>query len=765
MLKNALKYSLLLFFLLITANGLAYTVYPACPDFTDIEATHVEAFYGDIYNPLQNSGLVPNRHLVIDTVGTDPNTGNMLQVLAPGESRVVRLGNSNVGFEAEALRYHFLVDLDKSILEVKFAVVFQDPSHPFHQQPRFRVRIMDADGNLLGDCAEYDVTSGNNLEGFNTYDDGITAPVRWRDWSTLLIDLSRYANREVQVEFVTYDCGQGAHYGYAYFTASCTKNQLSMEACSGTEVSLKAPDGFSHYLWDNADITQVTTRVVDGTDKYVSCLLTNEMGCFYTLHGTISGNPAFASDTLIRDSICQGDPYAEYGFFLPPHFEPGNYTYYNTVVNPQNCGAEIMLTLQLFVYQKYYPVFGTICYGENYSEYGFDIIQPAVGNHMFEQTHASATACDSIVQLFLTVNSSFSAPSGILGNATPCIGESAHFYFNDPDTSVVYTWTVPDNAKIVSGQGYSNLYLEFEDVTQGKLLLAAINGCGSTFDSIDIFPQESYKTHIYDTICAGNAYNQNGFVLPQQNELGNFIYRNEFKTAMGCDSNFVLSLFVYPSPENLNIVVERDTFICAGDSVVLHAMGADGSYFIYDVPKVAVGDILCTDGTTEKPAQFVASGKIAKAIVFFVDQTGAHGWAVSLSDLPVPYQWATVNEDIPAIVNRAGSNRQRFLDIDGYGNTESMILIGDATEYPAAYAVDFSNGWYIPAIGQLKVLFEQSYMMIDAYDLLNVDTLDQNLYYLSSSENSQIRGLYFFDNITVLLSKLNMGIVRPVISF
>lgn len=759
------KLTTICLFFLQQSISYAYTVYPSCPDFTDIEASHVEAFYGDIYNPLQDSGLVSNRHMVIDTVGTDPNTGNLLQVLAPSESRVVRLGNENVGFEAEALRYHFLVDIEKSILEVKFAVVFQDPSHPFHQQPRFRVRIMDAGGNLLGDCSEYDVTSGNDLDGFNTYDDGVNAPVRWRDWSSLLIDLSRFAGSEVQVEFITYDCGQGAHYGYAYFTATCMKNQLSVQACSGSEVSLFAPPGYSKYLWDNGETTQSTTRIVDGSDIHVSCLLTNEMGCYYTLYGLISGSDTtYTSDVIIKDSICQGEPYAKNNFYLPVQTNPGDFTYYSSVVNPTNCGEEITVTLQLHVYQKYYNLYDAICFGEDYTEHDFSISQPAVGDHVFQKVYTSIAACDSVVQLYLTVNTAFKAPSGILGDITPCIDEPAHFYFDDVDTSVVYTWVVPNNATIISGQGLNHLYVNFDNDTQGQLFLSAENGCGSISDTIDLFPNPSYHYHLYDTICIGNSYANNGFVLPQQNEIGNFVYRNEFKTTMGCDSNFVLSLFVYPTPEDLKIVIERDTFICAGDSVTLHAISGNANYFLSNSPRVSVGDILCTDSTTVKPANYLASGKTAKGIVFYVDETGKHGWAASLYDLPGTYQWSTVNEDIIGIVNRSGTNRQVFLDIDGYNNTQQMLASGNAAEYPSAYAVDVANGWYIPAIGQLKMLSEQTYMIIDALYILGVDVFESS-YYLSSSENSTFNSIRFSANVPTISLKTVQGAIRPIISF
>ncbi len=759
---------LTLILLINGVNAFSYTVYPSCPDFTDITSSHVEAFYGDTDEPLQDTGLVYNRHVVIDTTGTDPNTGGLLQVIAPGETRVVRLGNDNVGFETEALRYHFNVDIEKSILEVKFAVVFEDPGHPFHQQPRFRVRIMDAGGNLLGDCSEYDVTSGTDLDGFNTYNDSLKtypAPIRWRDWSSLLIDLSRFAGQEVQVEFITYDCGQGAHFGYAYFTATCMKNQLVMDACTGTEVTLEAPGGFASYLWDNNDITQATTRVVDGSDMELSCLLTNEMGCYYTLYGFISGTSPFVNDTVIQDTICQGLSYVNNNFTLAPHSEPGIYTYYNTVINPLTCTPEIDVVLDLLVYQRFYDLSAAICFGEDYTENGFSIIAPPVGIHNFQEVYTRTGVCDSIVSLDLIVNTSFTAPTGILGDASPCQGEALLYYFNDPDTSVVYNWTIPENATLISGQGSANIYLRFNDTIDGQIGLYASNGCGNAAFTLDVDPQPSYHFHYLDTICTGNVYDNYGFILPQQDSIGNFVYRNEFETTMGCDSNFVLSLIVHPSPEELEIVVERDSFICEGDSVTLHAISSEANYMLLDIPKVAIGDILCTDGTTIRPSKYAASGKTAKGIIFHIDETGEHGWAVSLTDMVATDVWSTVYEDVPGIVNRTGMFRDVYLDMDGYNNTQFMLAQGTAVEYPAAYNIDYVGGWFLPSAGQIKMYFEQSFMMEDAADILSADTIDLAKSYLTSTEFSSTGYITFFNNSLTTVIKTAPSAIRPMIAY
>lgn len=47
-------------------------------------------------------------------------------------------------------------------------------------------------------------------------------------------------------------------------------------------------------------------------------------------------------------------------------------------------------------------------------------------------------------------------------------------------------------------------------------------------------------------------------------------------------------------------------------------------------------------------------------------------------------------------------------DTSGYNNTCAMRNVTDSRYYiPAAWAVDFEHGWYIPAAGQLTMLFRQ----------------------------------------------------------
>jgi hypothetical protein len=101
-------------------------------------------------------------------------------------------------------------------------------------------------------------------------------------------------------------------------------------------------------------------------------------------------------------------------------------------------------------------------------------------------------------------------------------------------------------------------------------------------------------------------------------------------------------------------------------------------------------------------------GKTAQGVVFYVDYSGLHGWAVHLYLQAMnSTAWGLGGIDLPTLPNYT-SPRTVITDYDGYENTRKIREAGDASEYPAAWVVNFEQGWYLPAAGQLVVLFSES---------------------------------------------------------
>jgi len=314
-------------------------------------------------------------------------------------------------------------------------------------------------------------------------------------------------------------------------------------------------------------------------------------------------------------------------------------------------------------------------------------------------------------------------------------------------------------------------------------------GCSNTAQQTIVVGLGTAQT-IYDTVCQGADYEANGFTLteaetgtvgtltrtrtldnedcistltlqltinPSVAELveatanGSYTwngityyesgtYTQHFTAENGCDSTVTLLLTIDNLPE-VSITATVNT-ICAGDSTVLQAVIENPELFVTpQVPPIAAGDILCTDGTIVKPSAYAASGKTALGIVFFVDSTDEHGWAMDLHDVEGPqygYAWSSSeyqSYDVPTLDNIVNS-RDAIGDFDGYGNTQKLRAAGDSTQFPAAWAVDFDHGWYLPAIGQMTQFYVQLVTMNASLTVVGGTPFDWNehYYYWSSTE-------------------------------
>jgi len=310
------------------------------------------------------------------------------------------------------------------------------------------------------------------------------------------------------------------------------------------------------------------------------------------------------------------------------------------------------------------------------------------------------------------------------------------------DTSLTYQWNTG------STQPYINV--NPAQTTTYQVTGTTDYGCSNTAEQTIIVGTGAAQT-IYDTICKGAGYEANGFVLTaaetgtagtltrnrtletegcssnltlqlkvneavaelvEATSFGSYIwngvtyyesgdYTQTFTAANGCDSVVTLRLTISPMPE-ADVTATADT-ICSGDEVTLQTnVTFTSSGPVLHVPPVAIGDILCTDGSIVKPSAWPVAGKTARGVVFYVDSTNAHGWAMHLQDQATSVTWGNYQVDIPDLPNYSGTDIPD--DINGCSNTQTIRATGSAITYPAAWAVDFDDGWYLPAAGQLSVM-------------------------------------------------------------
>jgi gliding motility-associated-like protein len=249
------------------------------------------------YNTSKVLGILSGRQTIMtDTLATDSKTGGLLRKIPKGSRYSARLGDAVTGGRQESLSYTLTVDQSNALLIWRFAVVLQDPirNHEKFEEPRFRVYLINEQGDTLRDCTNYDVyASDATINGFQTFNPTPQSTIYWRDWTAVGANLLPFIGQKITIEFMAADCTHQGHYGYAYFVAECHPMNIAVQFCAGdTKARLMAPEGFEIYTWKDS----VGVVVGDGQSLEVanpkegatySCSMTSATRCSVTLSSTI----------------------------------------------------------------------------------------------------------------------------------------------------------------------------------------------------------------------------------------------------------------------------------------------------------------------------------------------------------------------------------------------------------------------------------------------------------------------------------------------
>ena len=351
--------------------------------------------------------------------------------------------------------------------------------------------------------------------------------------------------------------------------------------------------------------------------------------------------------------------------------------------------------------------------------------------HTFHK--ANASGCDSVVTLHLTINHSFQLTDTIEGATHVCQNETSHYILHTSDGTSSYRWFVPDGVSIIDGQGTVDVGLKFLPIAPDIAEIRIVNETTCGYRSLEVVSYPAFYVTYVDSICWGEEYHNHGFDIITPDSVGWNIYTRNYPTVHGCDSMYVLNLLVSPIPP-LTTYVQRSE-ICYGDSITIHALGGDAAISVNLIPpEVAIGDILCADGSIVNPSDWTGE-RTPIGIVFHVDASGSHGWAVQLGETTAA--WSTINNspDIVGLTNYTTA-RDATIDNDGYVNTQRIRSFGNAVLYPAVYILDFDNGWFLPAVGQLNILYAEIITLNASLNLVGGTefSMGQNNYYWSSSE-------------------------------
>jgi gliding motility-associated-like protein len=166
----------------------------------------------------------------------------------------------------ESVRYEITVPNNDFALLISYAVVFENPrngicnsSHCSHEQPRFKAAIYKPGGDTL-QCFNFTFVADDPLPGFQSslLTGNYGSLVRYRPWTDVFINLSKYRNTKVYLEITAADCTLTGHWGYGYFDViECDYKLQLQNSCNANNSVLNGPDGpFKSYTWWDQNFTK-----------------------------------------------------------------------------------------------------------------------------------------------------------------------------------------------------------------------------------------------------------------------------------------------------------------------------------------------------------------------------------------------------------------------------------------------------------------------------------------------------------------------------
>ena len=315
------------------------------------------------------------------------------------------------------------------------------------------------------------------------------------------------------------------------------------------------------------------------------------------------------------------------------------------------------------------------------------------GAYVCTLSHNGQTVSDTTwVVIYPSPVASFTATTACVGSATQFDASSSTMnppqYNNQQFNIASYEWDFGDGT---TGSGVTTSHTYAQAGTY-QVTLNVSDAEGYCSDEViqPVMVVSPSAEDYYVSICEGESYTFNGVPYSQEGD-----YPVTIQTEV-CESITTLHLTVIDFDVQIEVEPD-DEIIYRGDTVMLHTT-VDNVYY------VAVGDILCTDGSIMKPYHWPC-GKTAKGIVYYVDNSDLHGYAVSLTQSG-PMKWSTSTNDVQQLPNYSHW-RDAITDFNGYNNTQILRTGTTAATYPAVWAVDFNNGWYLPSAGQLKLLYNE----------------------------------------------------------
>ncbi len=553
-----------------------------CMNYTDLYSTDVTATYGTFKLPYLFNGLfdrgyldIYSRHTVhLDTSERDLRTGDALRTIPKGEAASVRLGNWDIGAQAESLTYRYEVDTNiYDLMYLQYAVVLEDPDHTPEDQPRFTLEILNENNQLIDSiCGFADFIASNSL-GWNSVSG---TNIIWKDWTKVGFDISKYHGQVIKVRLTSYDCREGGHFGYAYYTLKCGTKVVTSTACGETQTNIfSAPEGFS-YKWYSSSAPSTML-----SNKRVLEIVTDSTQNYFCIVSSLD-NP---SCSFIIDAYAgRRFPLADFTYSVnwqPCFFEvqfTNNSKISSDGINPLPSGIKCETIKWIFDNQEEQFIDNPIKKYSSSGDYNVKLVAGLADN-----------LCTDTLEMIISLES----PTGILkiiGDSSLCEGETTTL------TSTLegdYNWNTGETSQSIT----VNPKTDFNYMVQ----VMDTSGCPHFANKlVRVHPNYDF-IDIYDTICDNYEYNAQGTILIESG-----IYRLELISVYGCDSNVVLHLMINPAfsdtthtsiCDNQEYEFQNQVFDSTGVYEIKYntMLGCDSIYLLYLIVNKTYSDTIFAD--------------------------------------------------------------------------------------------------------------------------------------------------------------------------